>query len=129
MTSAFQSIYETIIAKAPQLAPKSTYAIHEWLAAGYDLEKDILPAVEETLKRGTLSIKSFAFFTMNIQRKNEQRIKAKTLVIDRTQQELDAIRAKAIKWHQKRGLVTTRIGHQDYDWLAKYEQKHGEVQP
>lgn len=124
----FQRIYETIISKAPQLAAKSTHCVNEWLASGYDLEKEIIPAIEDSLKKGSHSIYSFGFFTSGIKRMNESRIKAVNKPVAHTKEEVDSLRAKNIKWHKVRGLCTLQVGPQDYEWLDQYEQKHGEVQ-
>ncbi len=77
--SNFQRIFDPIIMQAPQLAPKNTYCIHEWLAAGYDIDKDILPAIEEACKLGTRSIFSFSFFAGFIKRMHTKRLSAEAV--------------------------------------------------
>ena len=117
----FGRVYDYITDKCPQLAPKTTHIIHEWIAQGYDPEKDIIPAVDAATKHGALRIHSFSYFSGYIRSQNERRSKAKPP--ERTQEEKDAIRAKNIRWHRDKGLTTTRVGLQDFDWLDEYDRR------
>ena len=56
----FQRVYETGAQVFPNLAAASTASIHQWLAAGFDVELDIIPEITRQAGRG---IKSWNFFT------------------------------------------------------------------
>lgn len=58
--SDFQKIYETGIAIFPNLAPANTSSIHQWLKAGCDVEKDILP---ELRRQQGKQIRGWAYFS------------------------------------------------------------------
>lgn len=128
MTSAFQTVYDYGVGKAPQLAPKNTMAIHEWIAAGYDPERDILPAINEACKRGSRTIQGWHYFTGFIRTLNEKRVKGAKKQPEYTKEEKEALRAKNVAWHRQKGLTTTFVGLQDFDWLEGYEKKHGRVE-
>lgn len=121
----FQRIYEHTIEKAPQLAPRNTHVIHEWLVQGYDVEKDIIPAIDQATKNGAKAIHSFAYFSGYIRSNNEKRIKEELKPKELTVQEQEAARAKSV------ALMTRKYGHckpTDEIWLERYEQIHGRVE-
>lgn len=114
----FKTVYDYITDKCPQLAPKNTYVIHEWLANGYDAEKDVIPAVDESTKRGTTSIFSFNFFTHAIKQNNAKRvIESKRLKEVPTEQ-----RAKVNAWKRKMDMPY------EAEFLNNYEQQNGRVE-
>lgn len=114
----FERIYTHVIEKAGQLAPRNTHAIREWLAAGYDVEQDIIPAIDACLKRGGRTIFSWGFFTHSIQMQHEKRLKS-IKQDDRPQHVKDEARAKNIRWMRDMGIA----GIQDLDWLTAYEKE------
>lgn len=120
----FQRIYDRVSKEAPALCMKSFHPIHEWIAQGYDIEKDIMPAIDDSLKYGGKSIYSWNFFTSSIKKRHEQRLKVPVEV----KQVTDEQRAKSIKWVRSRNICTTGITDADYRWLDQYELKNGEVQ-
>jgi uncharacterized protein YdaU (DUF1376 family) len=61
--SAFQKVYEHGIGIFPQLAPKSTSAIHQWLDHGCDVDRDILPELDRCKGR---QVGSWGYFTNQI---------------------------------------------------------------
>lgn len=119
----FERIYTFIIDRAPQLAAKNTHAIREWMAKGYDPEKDIIPAIEWSCKRGTASIYSFNFFSGSILKTHEARIKEQNTPKEVVSADKAAKRAEKIRWCIDRGLHSTAIGPADLAWLANYEKQ------
>jgi hypothetical protein len=121
----FERIYTHCIDKAPQLAPRNTYVIHEWIANGYDVERDIIPAIDAATKHGGKTIHSFAFFTGFIRTHNEKRIKAAIPKNTHSQAQMDELKAKQIAYAiRKAGKCLPT----DERWLDSYEQKHGRVE-
>lgn len=114
---SFERIYTHVCDKAPQLAPRNTHAVREWLAAGYDVEKDIIPAIDAVLKRGGRTIFSWGFFTHAIQSHHEKRVKEQRNE-QKPQSEKDAIRAKNVQWLIEKGLA----GIQDIEWFNNYRE-------
>lgn len=123
----FQRVYEYGILKAPQLAPRNTHCIHEWLSYGYDPEKDIIPAIDIATKAGSRTIQSWSYFTGLIRTMNDRRIKQENKPIQCTPAESEAKRAEKIRWFRDRGLTSTSIGPNDYAWLEQYEKEHGPI--
>ncbi len=117
----FKRIYEYAIDKAPQLAPRNTHIIHEWLAKGYDAEKDIIPAIEQATKHGANAIHSFAYFSGYINKNHEKRIKEAHKPIELTAEQRNAMRAKTIAIKQRAGIY---VPDSDLAWLQHYQ---GEV--
>lgn len=126
---SFQRIYDYITdnSRCPQLAVKNTRIIQEWVLAGYDFERDIKPAVDKLTKGGGLTIYSYGFFNDEICKTHQARVKRESEK-HIPQEELDAKRAKIVAWHRDKGVRTTRVGQHDFDWLEKYELKHGRVE-
>lgn len=120
----FERIYNYICELAPQLAPKNTYTIREWVAQGYSTEKDVIPAIDEACKRGTRSIYSFSFFTHAIERQHSKRLQQ-----DKTCKDIERLGpeyyAKAFAWKRSKGL---NLSLQDQRFLEGYEQQHGRVE-
>lgn len=121
----FERIYGHITDLAPQLAPKNTYVIHEWLASGYDTEKDIIPAIDIACKKGTRTIQSFAFFTGFIKRKHTERLQQAAMPKPVDPEQQQALTAKVIAWKRQRGMF---IPSYDEELLNQYEAKHGRVE-
>lgn len=122
--SAFQRVYERIIDKAPQLVPKNTQIIHEWIKQGYDVDKDILPAIDDKLKYLSKTIYSFAFFDAPIKQQHQRRLKEQNTPKELAQSEKDANRAKSIAFRiRKMGQCCPT----DERWLNQYEAQHGRV--
>lgn len=122
----FERIYTLITDYAPQLAVKNTHVIHEWVAKGYDAEKDILPTIERLAKTGLKTVYSFNFFTCHIARANEKRIKEETTRIQ-PDEEKDAKRAEKIQWCIDKGLSTTALSKSDVEWLKQYKERKGAI--
>jgi hypothetical protein len=117
---SFQRVYEHITwnKHCPQLAPKNTRAISEWIAAGYDTDKDIIPAINEALKHGGRTIFSFGYFTGFIRKKHEARIKEDAQPKEVTPQR----RAEVAAWKRKRDMQYEK------DFLDQYEQQNGRIE-
>jgi hypothetical protein len=122
---SFERIYSYIISRVPFLGAnaKNPSIITEWLASGYDTDKDIIPAVDFVCKRGVNTIKGFGWFTGAIRWQHQKRIEAQYKPKEKTQAEADAIRANNIRWHKDRGITSTKVGPQDFAWLEQYERK------
>lgn len=124
----FERVFNHIVDLCPHLMPKNTYCIYEWLAAGYDPEKDIIPAVDYATRNGVRCIQAFSYFTGAIRKFHAKRLQQPPeQTIERSQEEKDAIRARNIRWHRERGITTTSVGIQDYQWLEHYEKEHGPI--
>lgn len=121
----FQRIFDHAVAKCPRISAMHTGCVHEWLNKGYDTEKDIIPAIDEATKSGGNHIKYFTFFDGFIRKRNEDRIKQAHKPLDRNQTEIDATRAKRLRWLKDSGIKVTGVNQQDYAWLEQYEK--GEV--
>lgn len=74
----FETVYRYATDKCPQLAPKNTFIVHEWIKTGYDPELDILPAIENACRKGTGTIMSFAYFDGFIRTQHEKRLKSES---------------------------------------------------
>lgn len=122
--SPFQRIYDFAIDRCPQLAVKNTFIIHEWLKTGYDLEADIITAIDSATKRGGMSIRSFNYFDGFIRSHNERRLKESAKPEPKNQPEIDAIRAKNLRWLRDNGINTTSLRPEDFTWLEHYEREH-----
>lgn len=118
----FQRIHTYITDRVPQLMPKYNYTIYEWLACGYDVDKDILPAIDHVCKKGTRNIYTFNWFTSAIKWHHAKRLQ-KPEIKEAPKEQRDEIRAKNIRWHRDRGICSTSIGPQDYAWLDNYERR------
>lgn len=126
--SSFGRIYKHIVEHAPQLATRNTQIIYEWIASGYDVEKDIVPAIDRCVKHGTKSIYSFGFFSGSIRSEHEKRIKEEIKPAEYTKEELDIARAKSLRWQLNKGIHTTTTGPQDFKWLEQFELKNGRIE-
>lgn len=95
-----------------------------WIAQGCDMMLDVLPVMEEIMKKKS-TITTYSYFTNAVLAARDKRIvlKKKPAEQEKTQEEKDAARAQNIQWHKDRGIVSTRIGPQDYAWLDAYENK------
>ncbi len=120
----FERIYSHIIEKVPQLAPRTTYTIYEWIAAGYNTEKDIIPAIDFVCKKGTKQIKAFGWFTHTIQWMHEKRVKEQLKPKEPNDQERKTIRAQALAFHRKIGRY---IPIYDREFLDNYEKENGVI--
>lgn len=122
----FERIYSYAAEKAPQLAARNTHVIHEWLASGYNVEKDIIPAIDKAIRGGARTIQSFSYFSGFIRSNNEKRLKDEIKPKEVSKQEKDELRAKNIRWHRDKGVSSTSIGPSDFRWLEQYEQKEAQ---
>lgn len=127
MSTDFQIIFDHGCKRVPQLMPKATYAVYEWIAEGYDPEKDVIPAIDSATEKTRQPIKSWSYFTGWIKKHHETRIKLAAQPKVQSQAEKDASKAKNIKWHQDRGISSLQVGPQDYEWLQRYEKEHGPI--
>lgn len=124
MTTSFQRIFTFTIDRCPQLAPKNTYAINEWLANGYDVEVDIIPAIDRATKQGGKSIQSFNYFTGSIRSTHERRIKEAAKPVLLNSGDKDAARAAKLRWIRDSGISSSFISQGDFDWLKRYEENN-----
>lgn len=122
----FERVYTYITNLCPQLAAKNTFIIQEWLTK-YDTEKDIIPAIDIATKRGTNSIYSFNFFTAQIQKKNEARIKEQAQPKELPNPEKDARKAEKIRWLIEKNIASTALSQSDIEWFNKYEETHNRL--
>lgn len=116
----FERIYSYIVDKVPQLAPKGTYCIHEWLACGYDPELDVIPAVDIVCKKGTRSIAGFGWFTNAIRWCHERRLKEAQKPKEIPAQNKEERRAATIKIKQRVGIF---VSDSELGWLESYEKR------
>lgn len=119
----FKLIYEHGIDKAPQLAPKYNHTIHEWLQAGYDPEKDIIPAIDYCTKNGSKDIGSWARFTGAIKAFHARRLREENTPEEVTLEESDKKRADKLRWIRDNGLHLSGVTSQDFEWLEAYEKQ------
>ena len=127
MTStSFEKVYTFAIGKCPQLAPKNTHAIHEWLANGFDPDADIIPAIEHSTRHGARTIQSFNYFTGSIRATNERRIKEQARPVEQDPASKDASRAAKLRWIRDSGISSSFVSQSDFDWLRRYEEANGQ---
>jgi len=117
---SFKRVFEHGCSKCPQLMPKNTHVIREWLAAGYDAEKDIIPAIDYKVKFGARTIQSWGFFTHAIQYQHEKRLKAQiqAKAPEPTKEQL----MKSLAWKRARNGFLTDSQEQS---LKQWEAEHG----
>lgn len=132
MTSipSIEPILTLLLDYNPSLATRDISIPYVWLNAGCDIEKDILPIIKEIIKRRSPAkpkISTFSYFTNAVLSARDRRLMPVLNKVEKTQDEQDALRAKNIRWHKDKGLRTTKVGGQDFEWLAQYESKHGRV--
>lgn len=128
------SVIDFALEYNPNLAFSDLQTIHMWLNEGCDIELDILPIMREITERRSKQkadkISTFSYFTNSVRGARDKRIiapVAEARAKEPTQAERDAMKALNVKWHKLKGITTTRVGLQDFDWLKRYENEHGEV--
>lgn len=126
----FERVYKHITEVCPRLGAtgRDPRIIYEWLAAGFDIEKDIIPAVNWLSKKSPDSVNNFYKFTGAIKAFHSKRIAIDCKPRELTQAEKDAYKAKALRFMKDRGVQSTKVGPQDFEWLAQYEKDHGRVE-
>lgn len=119
--SPFERIYTYITDnnKCPQLTPRNTQIIHEWIAQGYDTELDIIPAIDAATKHGGKSIHSFSYFSGYIRSLNGKRIKEAHKPTEMPKEQLEAQRARVIAIKQRVGMY---VPDADFAWLDEYQK-------
>jgi len=114
----------------PMLATRDLSTIFAWINYGCDIEKDILPTMKEIIKRrppAKPKISSFSYFSNAIYESFTKRTVVAEKTKEKTQEEMDALRAKNLQWKKDRGIMTSSHGAQDYAWLEQYKQQHGGI--
>ena len=96
-----------------------------WCAQGCDVALDILPTMQEIMKKKLTGITCYHYFTNAVLAAKDKRevIKKKPSEKILSQEEKDDARAKMLRWLRDNQICTTRTGPQDYAWLDAYENK------
>lgn len=118
----FERIYKHITEKCARLgaSARNPIIINEWLSAGYDTDKDIIPAIDWLIKVSPEPINSFYRFTGPIKKFHAKRIVEKSKPREATELE----KAKGVAFRIRK--LNQCIPH-DERWLERYEAEHGEV--
>lgn len=97
--------------------------VHMWIAQGCDMDKDILPAIDEMMQRNP-KITSVAYFAPLVLRKRDNRLDTDKAATSKPQSaNKDAAKAQAIAWKLRK--IKMHVGDHDKIWLAQYEAVHG----
>lgn len=104
--------------------------IHEWINAGCDMEKDILPALEQMMSRKK-DINSVAYFSPAVFNRRDNRIalenakRSNSIPVNS-----EAVKAKGLKWKLERqfGGYDGYLSEPEKKFLSKYEQQHGRIE-
>jgi len=125
MKHDISKVINRLIDYNPDFAKRGDWMlVHWWIDEGADLEKDILPAIEECIRRKP-GIASISYFRPAVERRKENRLlfekAAKTFVKEVVS---DEMKARNIAFKRKMNIF---INAHDEAFLLGYELKNGEV--
>lgn len=137
--SAFEVIYKHITEKCDKLgaSARNPTIINDWIASGYDTEKDIIPAIDWLLKVSPpSSITSFYRFTGPIRKFHMRRIQEQSKPKELTAQERLSGLARTWAWTRQNNPDQYEVGWVSLSgrdvrakkFLEQYEQEHGRVE-
>lgn len=123
----FEKVFVRATDLLPQLAWRNSSAIHGWLEAGADAEKDIIPVIERLAAKNP-TIGGFKYFTNAILKAKEEREQAARIIAkieSGVPQASDEVKARNIATCIRK---FSRTMPQEERWLKEYEAKFGAVQ-
>lgn len=118
--------YITLAPLAARLRTSSPQPIRDWIAAGCDIQKDILPVMKAKMAKKR-DIFSFAFFTADVLKAHDVRVQQDHAEAKKRQAQTPAEKQSQMQrlaWMRKFSPGNfTRFQHE----LEAYEREHGKV--